>query len=146
MKTTERFETAVKALYTAFHNNELNAFDCSACAVGNIVGHGQWVTTAGSYKPKTIYFPHHFATRTGGYTPTELGKVEWLFLQPFKEILLSNDMKNAGRNKDAQFKGLCEVVKYLAELDNIPNPMDYSALFETNKQGEAKLQLEEVFV
>lgn len=36
MKTTKRFDNAVTKLYNAFHNGELNAMDCTMCAVGNM--------------------------------------------------------------------------------------------------------------
>ena len=34
-------------------------------------------------------------------------------------------------SKHHQFKGLEAVVKYLCELDGIPNVMDYTSLFES---------------
>lgn len=33
---SERFTNAVTKLYNAFHKGTLNAWDCKACAVGNI--------------------------------------------------------------------------------------------------------------
>ena len=37
MKTTTRFEHAIKKLYLAFHNGYLNPECCKQCAVGNIL-------------------------------------------------------------------------------------------------------------
>jgi len=37
METSQRLESALKKLYTAFHNNQLNPECCKQCAVGNIM-------------------------------------------------------------------------------------------------------------
>ena len=50
MKTTKRFEDAVTKLYTAFHEGKLDAFDCSACAVGNMLDNeGSWGNYIGTF-------------------------------------------------------------------------------------------------
>lgn len=143
MKTTERFEKAVTKLYNAFHEGTLNAFACEACAVGNIVGHGNWafqnVVDFSVYK--AIY--KEPVPNDSGYNVDELMKIEKIFLLnfPIEERCLFN---GNGRDKNNQFKGLCAVVEYLCELDGIPNVMDYSSLFEYNENG-AKNKLQTVF-
>lgn len=43
MKTTKRLEHALIKLYNAYHNDQLNPEDCTACAVGNILdNHESW--------------------------------------------------------------------------------------------------------
>jgi len=42
------------------------------------------------------------------------------------------------KDKERNFKGLCAVVEYLCELDNIPNIMDYTSLFETKNDAPKK--------
>jgi len=43
MKTTERFDNSVSKLYTAYHEDLLNAYNCSSCAVGTICnGNSDW--------------------------------------------------------------------------------------------------------
>ena len=37
MQTPKRLEQALIKLYNAFHNNQLDPEDCTACAVGNIL-------------------------------------------------------------------------------------------------------------
>jgi P2-related tail formation protein len=66
-----------------------------------------------------------------GYSVSELIDVERIFIQ------------NTGRQKtkEANFKGLEAVVEYLCELDNIPNVMDYSSLFEYNEKNEPVKEL-----
>jgi len=129
MKTTERFENAVMKLYNAFHSNKLNANHCQMCAVGNICDNkSEWEYAGdfytGYYKIASIedeIYGEELISKTG-YSPNELVEVERLFMKAceYKE-----------GSKDQQFKGLCAVVEYLAKLDNIPNPMDYTKLFET---------------
>jgi hypothetical protein len=129
MKTTNRFENAVIKLYNAFHENRLNAMDCYACAVGNICDNkDDWKWQNGFY---TESFRHASVSQINlaneqiektGYSRVELVKVEKLFMDTHKDV---------SELKHQQFKGLCAVVEYLAELDNIPNPMDYTKLFET---------------
>ena len=138
MKTTERFDRAVKKLYTAFHEGTLNAFDCKHCAVGNIVGTDNWdghiaerrdgmLVEIWSYDECIINLP--IWCEYSGY---ELFQVEKLFL---KAHMGRYDDADQSINKEQQFKGLCAVVEYLAELDGIPNPMDYTKLFEYNQEG-----------
>ena len=167
MKTTERFEKAVKVLYNAFHENVLNPYNCQACAVGNMLGHGNW-QGHGLYtdddkkmkirhdKKKAIRLGGMFnflsskpttssAVNFSGYSSEELFKVESQFLKAFEGSKaipdgfgFDDDYEN---KKEDQFKGLCNVVKYLASLDNIPNPLDYTKLFETDEVGKAKYEL-----
>jgi hypothetical protein len=151
MKTTKRFENAVMKLYKAFHENRLNATDCTACAVGNICDNSDdWKNNFGHAlcldynnglilkleeypKTKTAYFKN-------GYNQDELHNVEKVFLNYW----LNKPHSSGKTDKDLQFKGLCAVVEYLAELDNIPNPMDYSRLFET-QNDKPIYELKEVF-
>jgi len=150
MKTTERFENAVSKLYNAFHENRLNAMNCQACAVGNICDNSEdWKDSFGH---ALILDNNNFITEMeecpivrepyfkNGYNQNELHNVEKAFLSQW-----INKSYNSGKtDRELQFKGLCAVVEYLAELDNIPNPMDYSKVFETENES-AKYQLTEVF-
>lgn len=140
MKT--RFEKAVMKLYTAFHEGTLDSGDCAHCAVGNIVGNKTWSNVIGySHLPDSIsekYFKRLInrqmhknknAFDVGlqeiektGYTPYELMKLESIFM----DVVVDNKI-------ETQFKGLCEVVKYLAELDGVENPMEIMHLFK-NKE------------
>lgn len=136
MKTTERFERAVTKLYTAFHNDELDGYDCSHCAVGNMCDNNPaWSNTVPNTSDilRSMFQEGNFKNTTG-YSLQELSRIEAIFLIycPYKH------------DKEAQFKGLCAVVEYLCELDGIPNVMDYSSLFDYNDKG-AKKELKEVF-
>ena len=42
MKTTKRFQEATEKLYKAFNEGTLNAFHCTACAVGTLVDTNFW--------------------------------------------------------------------------------------------------------
>lgn len=151
MKTTERFENAVKKLYTAFHNNELDALDCKRCAVGNLCdGYGDWLFTRFNFGDP---IRDDVAVRLSKYSPEELGAIESLFVygtkrgpyyRKFSNTICPNKVKygleTLEKQKELQFKGLCAVVEYLCELDGIPNVMDYTKLFET-ENNEPKYQL-----
>ena len=143
MKTTKRFENAVTKLYNAFHKGELDAMDCKHCAVGNICDNSSlWsfviTTNADSDSnhingmfTQIIRLTNMFQMTSEviektEYSVMELAKIERVFLE-------QNTIK---QNKETQFKGLEAVVKYLCELDNIPNVMDYSSLFEFNEKNE----------
>ena len=148
MKTTKRFEEAITKLYKAFHEGTLDAMDCKHCAVGNLVGHENW--ECGTY-PKPLVFDEGFKNNSD-YTELELSTIERLFITGslnFERRLFSNSISNNAvelglrtkeEKKELQFKGLFAVIKYLAELDNIPDPTDYSKLFET-ENNEAKYEL-----
>jgi len=140
MKTTERFENAVMKLYKAFHNNELNALDCKAFAVGNICNNKDEWGKSFTLVSKAEYIDYsndsaNKLIKESGYSHIELAIVEQLFVNGYnfsKNIQVFNMPNSLDQNsKENQFKGLCAVVEYLAKLDNIPNPMDYTKLFET---------------
>ncbi len=147
MITTKRFDEAVSKLYDAFHDGTLNAFDCTACAVGNIVGNSNWVGV--TYKfinqingciPNDITDIDILNVENTGYSAIELRSVERIFMFGNCNGKTYFFRKAEDSNKEIQFKGLCAVVEYLCELDNIPNVMDYAKLFETENE-QPKYQL-----
>lgn len=134
MKLPKRFTDATMKLYNAFHKGELRASNCEACAVGNICNNDYaWNRNWKTYiDVKGKFFvenrsdiPVECILETG-YTIQQLQKVESVFLSGFNFT-----ENNPDENKESQFKGLCAVIEYLCELDNIPNIMDYTKLFET---------------
>ena len=143
---TKRFTDAVTKLYTAFHNNELNKMYCEQCAVGSIVGSSSWADLLPKYGSLNIarcddtFYKKHEPNRIinsiqsvkkTGYSINELEKVENVFMYSH----------NSCQGKDGQFIGLCAVIEYLCKLDNIPNILDYTSLFEFNKDNEPKKEL-----
>lgn len=138
MKTPYRLEQALIKLYNAFHNNRLNPEDCTACAVGNILDNlDSWKHLSndhGSLKLSYVGKVHqNLGRKFNGYSPLEILEVEKVFLEAcgFKTPLCHYNKKplNAS-SKEVLFDGLCAVVNYLCKLENIPNVMDYSKLFE----------------
>ncbi|QTE21899.1 Na(+)-translocating NADH-quinone reductase subunit F [Polaribacter cellanae] len=138
MKTSKRLEQALIKLYNAFHNNRLNPEDCTACAVGNILDNlDSWKHLSndhGSLELSYVGRVHeNLGRKFNGYSPLEILQIEKIFLETcgFKTPLChyNSKPKNA-TDKEVLFKGLCNVVAYLCKLDNIPNVMDYSKLFE----------------
>ncbi|MFL1012992.1 Na(+)-translocating NADH-quinone reductase subunit F [Flavisericum labens] len=138
METTNRFENAIKKLYNAFYSGTLNPECCKQCAVGNILDNtDSWKHLSdnhGSTKLNYVGSVHQNLGRTfNGYSPLELLKIEATFLKacgfelPFHHK--NNKPKNPTDNQ-VLFEGLCAVVKFLCKLDNIPNVLGYTSLFE----------------
>lgn len=147
MKTTPRFDRASTRLYNAFHNGELNAYKCEACAVGNMCnGYSAWAC----YREGVFGDPinDYHAEKLTGYSAKQLGLIEGEFMSHFQPRYVIHrrgiQNKTNGRDKNTQFKALCGVIKLLCKFDNIPNPMDYTAMFERTESGAAKYQLSEI--
>lgn len=137
MKTSRRFDNAIKKLYTSFHSNTLNPEDCSQCAVGNILDNkDSWkhmIDLHGSERLNYVGLVHQKLGRTfNGYTPLELLKIEASFLNGCGYRLGKTYCHKPDflKDKTILFNGLCEVVKTLCELDKIENVMDCSQVFE----------------
>lgn len=111
METTKRFDNAALKLYNAFNEGRLNSMDCGSCAVGNIVGHGNWLMNRYSspgVKLSIYYSPPIYKD----YSEEELFEVERLFLVNTRP----------DETKETQYNGLIAVLEYLASLDNIELP------------------------
>lgn len=147
-KTTQRFENSVTKLYHAFHEGTLSAWNSCGCAVGNILNNDNaWAKirmpcTLGELSDE---WEKEYAAieliAQSGYSIPEILTVEKIFMN----ISCGGYDIQFEETKESQFNALCAVVEYLAELDNIPNPMDYKSLFET-ENDKPKRQLIEVFV
>ncbi len=143
MKTPKRLEQALIKLYNAYHNNRLNPEDCTACAVGNILDNfDSWKHLSdkhGSLQLSYIGRVHQgLGRKFNGYTPKELLQIEKQFLDScgFKTPLCHYNTKPKNpTSKETLFNGLVTVVELLCSLDNMPNLLDYSILFE-QENGE----------
>jgi hypothetical protein len=151
MNTSLRFEQAIKKLYTAFHNERLNPEDCAACAVGNILDRKDfWKHLSDDHGSLELNYVGRFHELRGkkfnGYTPSELMKIEYTFLEacgyelPYR---YNHKRPKDPTDKDVLFNGLCAVVEELCRLDGIENVLEYQCLFKTDAKVES--QLEEVF-
>lgn len=138
MKTSPRLESAIKKLYTAFHNNTLNPECCQQCAVGNILDNrDSWKHLSDSHGSLVLNYVgkvHQTLGRTfNGYTPLELLQIEHTFLSacgfqvPLHHI---NTKPKDPTDKNVLFEGLCAVINYLCELEGVENIMNYTKLFE----------------
>ncbi len=139
MTAPKRLENAIHKLYVAFHNNELHPECCKSCAVGNILDRtDSWKHLSdehGSLNLNYVGKVHQsFGRRFNGYTPMELLQIEATFLKacnyelPFRH---NHKKPDNPKDKDLLFNGLSEVVRFLCQLDCVPNVMDYTRLFET---------------
>jgi hypothetical protein len=138
MKLSQRLEFALFKLYKAFHNNELHPEICTKCAVGNICNNSDsWQYFTDFHGSVVLSYVglvnQNFNRKFHGYSPLELLKIEAHFLAGCGyELPLNGKNKKPKNPKDKAvlFNGLCEVVRFLCELDNVPNVMDYTRLFE----------------
>lgn len=111
-----RFNESVEKLYKAYNEGVLNAFNCKACAVGNIVGHSNWkgwISGSPSLRFSKVNWScaNDYPTDEK-YTPEELKEIEAIFLTECTNYDISV--------KESQYNGLIVVINYLAELDSIP--------------------------
>lgn len=138
MNTSKRFDSAIKKLYNAFHNNQLHPECCQQCAVGNILDNkDSWKHLSdehGSLKLNYVGLVNqNFGKKFNGYSPLELLKIEASFLEGCGYSLPLNHKGIKPKNpddKDVLFNGLYKAVSVLCELDNISNVMDYSKMFK----------------
>jgi hypothetical protein len=153
MTLPPRLEIALSKLYNAFHNDTLHPEYCTKCAVGNICDNLEFWThltdAHGSVKLNYVGLVNqNFGKRFFGYTPLELLHIEAAFLKGCGyELPLNGQNKKPENPKDKSilFEGLCATVKFLCQLDSIPNVMDYSKLFEM-ENDKPRYQLHEILV
>ena len=143
MKTTERFDTAVTKLYKAFSEDKLDPMDCAACAVGNLCDNtNDWVSSHDANFGELARIKENFNNQSS-YSQKELAIIECLFLYGTKDIkqkykftntkskdLVKTHPKYTLEAKENNFLGLCAVIEYLCELDNIPNVLDHTRMFQ----------------
>lgn len=146
---TSRFESAIKKLYKAYHNQTLNPECCRQCAVGNILDNrDSWKHLSdkhGSLKLNYVGLVHQrIGRRFNGYTPKELLLIEATFLEAcgFKIPLHYQNEKPNTTENDALFDGMCAVIELLCKLDGIPNIMDYKLMLRIDKVGKNAFKLE----
>ncbi|MEO8933697.1 MAG: Na(+)-translocating NADH-quinone reductase subunit F [Xanthomarina sp.] len=138
MKTTRRLDLAIQKLYTAFQNNSLNPECCKQCAVGNILDQTEtWKHLSDRHGSLELNYVgiinQNFGKKFNGYSPIELLQIEAVFLKACGYQLplhFKNKRPKNPTNKDVLFLGLSAVVKFLCELDQIPDVMDCSELFQ----------------
>ena len=145
MKTTSRFEQAIRKLYNAFNDGTLHPECACRCAVGNICDNKDfWKNFSDDHGSLRLNYVgkvnQAFGKRFNGYTPFELLKIEQAFLLGcgYSVPLRHSDVYPSNpTDKFVQFKGLEAAIDCLCCLDGISNVMDYSNLFKSilNKEG-----------
>lgn len=149
MKTTPRFEKAIKKLYNAFHNDELHPECCKQCAVGNILDRtDSWKHFSDVHGATKLNYVglvnQKFGKRFNGYSPHELLQIEAIFLKAcgYQLPLHHNNIRPENpTDKHLLFKGLSAVIEFLCKLDGVSNVMDYSKLFEIRTDTSDHLNL-----
>jgi hypothetical protein len=139
MKTTLRLERAITKLYLAFHKGTLYPQCCKSCAVGNICDNTDtWKYLTDLHGSLQLSYlgklNENFGRKIYGYSPKELLQIEVVFLKGCGysvPLMLGSKKPLNPTNKDLLFNGLCDTVEFLCKLDNVPNVMDYSKLFES---------------
>ncbi|KKK47554.1 hypothetical protein LCGC14_3154030 [marine sediment metagenome] len=138
MKSSPRLELAIAKLYTAFHNGSLHPECCTSCAVGNICDNIEsWKHLTDRHGSVILNYVgkvnESLGRRINGYTPSELLKIEAVFLQGCGYSLplgRKSTRPQDPTSKETLFNGLCAAVEFLCTLDGMDNVMDYSKLFE----------------
>ena len=142
MKGTKRFDEAIKKLYTAFYNKDLNPEDCTACAVGNILDRRDfWKYLSDDHGSLQLNYVGQFHEMRGktfnGYLPSELLQIEQAFLEGCGyELPYRHNHKKPKNPTDSAvlFNGLCGVVALLCRLDGLVNVLEYQNLFDLSRQ------------
>ena len=143
MKTSYRLEQAISKLYKAFHNNTLNPECCFQCAVGNILDNKDaWKNLSDHHGSLQLNYVglvnQNFGRKFNGYSPLELLNIEAKFLKGCGYSLPLNRLGTKPKNpkdKEVLFNGLCDTVAFLCALDGVDNVMDYSKLFDFDKNS-----------
>ena len=132
MNLPMRLESALEKLYLAFYEGTLNPENCCHCAVGNIcdrVDSWKYFTDRhGSVKLNYLgRLNENLGKRINGYSPLELLGIEAVFLKGCGYTFDSRQklLKPAKMvTSDMMFRGLCNVVDFLCELEGMDNVMD----------------------
>ena len=148
MITTKRFNRAIQKLYIAFHSGTLNPDCCMHCAVGNICDNlDSWKHLSDFHGSVDLNYVGQvnelFGKKINGYTPSQLLRIEKIFLSAcgYETPLKPHSKRPRNpKDKELQFKGLTAVVAYLCKLDDIDNVMDYSILFEPRSNVQKSQQ------
>jgi hypothetical protein len=143
MRTTNRFDKAIRKLYTAFHSNQLHPECAKQCAVGNICDNQDaWKHLSdehGSLQLNYVGMVHErLGRKFNGYAPSELLQIETAFLQGcgYQLPLQYNHWKpDDPTDRNTLFDGLCAAVSKLCILDDINDIMDASVLFDYEKSA-----------
>lgn len=106
MKNKEQFDKSIQLLVKAYFDGSLNAWDCTSCAVGNLVGHGSWTFKGDSVNTREIKIRPEKSNPTI-YTPRELGKIEWAFTRAVNYMAFNRPVD------EDNFNGLMNVVDVL---------------------------------
>lgn len=140
MKTSARFDNAIQKLYEAFHSDSLNPLCCKQCAVGNILDNKDfWKELCVAHGSLQLSYVGKinevFGKRFAGFTPLELLQIECVFLKSCGITLpVKSSQKDSEFSKEQLFDGLVATVELLCQLDNIPNVLDCSELFDFKNQ------------
>ncbi|MFD1162746.1 Na(+)-translocating NADH-quinone reductase subunit F [Hwangdonia seohaensis] len=149
MKTSNRLESAIKKLYTAYYSNQLFPECCKQCAVGNILdktdGWQHLSDYHGALQLNYIGRVHqNLGRKFNGYSPLELLQIEAVFLTACGYQLPLHHKNNKPKipnDNDVLFDGLIAVIGFLCELDGVSNTMDYTKCFELENDSP-KYELE----
>jgi hypothetical protein len=140
---TERFEKAVDKLAKAYFNDQLKSGDCKKCAVGNMIGGGEWsyMFERGSVRPefKDLSDLPQIAkdysrgwlyeeqieedvekVLSTGYTLKELAKVEYTFEDTHYRLLHDMTFAHLTHQEELdaiRFQALMEVVDLLISFE-----------------------------
>jgi hypothetical protein len=148
---TERFAKAYGALYDAFINDRLQAGNCSACAIGSIIGSAQgsnfiykkigdydmWMTEDSNHWWRKLFHTmrdHQYFNFEDslnkrliditGYDAYEMSMIEYAF-ETNTKIKFYHECDDKYKLMEDQMNGLAAALEIMVELDNIEDAKFY---------------------
>lgn len=148
MNREEQYYKSVDILLDAYNKGELEHQDCSKCAVGNILGHGDWSASfsVGFYldlpgNVQDVLQGRRSAwddtwVNNSEYSITELARIEYAFEYETSCKLLGKSVDLLDKIRalpNEQYEGLCRVLDCLKEIHEVDQPIidDHKEQFKT---------------
>lgn len=142
---SERYNNAIKRLYSAYVEGRLNPMDCKKCAVGNICNNtSRWqdficlkgeVCTGSSL----VEFNEYMRLNNAPYSGIELRNIERIYMSGCRlggRIDIEIDKSCLLREKrpdHLNLRALLLVIDYLGELEGFTERKDIKDLFESKE-------------
>lgn len=153
MKTSPRFEKAIKALIKGFFNGTLRKGSCAACACGNIIAAAMNEPIANDIRSegKAVYdswydtvlnVDHYNDIRHSegleyiemtGYSLFEFARIEQAFEENTEIYGSDYEDYSPERVMQDQYRGLCAVIDVLCDIEGL-NSADWKPYFEYDQQ------------
>lgn len=138
MNREEQYYKSVDILLDAYNRGTLQHANCDRCAVGNLLGHGDWIN---SFATGAGINHENIVTKCGSmrnpswdsdwtneteYSVSELMKIEDAFERDHVNSFIGkseDELHTANRLASYQYEGLCRVLDCLKEIHEVDQPI-----------------------